>query len=73
VLSNDGHLDVGLIACRELAPQLWDLADDLPIALAELVSAARKEIPKPEKSAATAASARRAGSSRKRTRPAKPA
>ncbi|HEV7191587.1 MAG TPA: wax ester/triacylglycerol synthase family O-acyltransferase [Jatrophihabitantaceae bacterium] len=41
VLSNDGHLDVGLIACRELAPDLWDLAEDLPIALAELVSAAR--------------------------------
>jgi WS/DGAT/MGAT family acyltransferase len=42
VLSNDGHLDVGLIACRELVPDLWDLADDLPIALAELVAAARK-------------------------------
>jgi WS/DGAT/MGAT family acyltransferase len=42
VLSNDGHLDVGLIACRELAPHLWDLADDLPIALDELLSAARK-------------------------------
>ena len=41
VLSNDGHLDVGLIACRELAPDLWDLADDLPIALDELVTAAR--------------------------------
>ena len=42
VLSNDGHLDVGLIACRELAPQLWDLADDLAPALAELLSAARR-------------------------------
>jgi diacylglycerol O-acyltransferase / wax synthase len=42
VLSNDGHLDVGLIACRELAPHLWDLADDLPIALDELLTAARK-------------------------------
>jgi hypothetical protein len=41
VISNDGHLDVGLIACRELAPQLWELADDLPIALAELLAAAR--------------------------------
>jgi hypothetical protein len=41
VLSNDGHLDVGLIACRELAPDLWDLADDLPVALAELVTTAR--------------------------------
>jgi diacylglycerol O-acyltransferase len=73
VLSNDGHLDVGLIACRELAPQLWDLADDLPIALAELVSAARKEIRKADKPAAKAAPAKRAGSSRKRTQPVKPA
>jgi WS/DGAT/MGAT family acyltransferase len=42
VLSNDGHLDVGLIACRELAPDLWDLADDLPLALQELVTSARE-------------------------------
>jgi WS/DGAT/MGAT family acyltransferase len=41
VLSNDGHLDVGIIACRELAPDLWSLAEDLPHALAELVTAAR--------------------------------
>ena len=41
VISNDGHLDVGLIACRELAPQLWELADDMPIALGALLSAAR--------------------------------
>ena len=39
VLSNDGHLDVGLIACRELAPHLWELADDLAPALAELRAA----------------------------------
>jgi diacylglycerol O-acyltransferase / wax synthase len=42
VISNDGHLDVGLIACRELAPNLWELADDLPIALADLLTAARR-------------------------------
>jgi WS/DGAT/MGAT family acyltransferase len=48
VLSNDGHLDIGIIACRELAPQLWQLADDMPIALDELVSAARAQSgPKP--------------------------
>lgn len=45
VLSNDGHLDVGLIACRELAPQLWDLAGDLKPALAELLNAARAAAP----------------------------
>lgn len=43
VLSNDGHVDVGLIACRELAPDLWALADDIPIAFAELLDAARAE------------------------------
>jgi WS/DGAT/MGAT family acyltransferase len=43
VLSNDGHLDVGLIACRELAPQLWELADDMPIAIEELLSVSRKK------------------------------
>ena len=41
VLSNDGHVDVGLIACRELAPDLWHLAEDIPLALAELLDAAR--------------------------------
>jgi WS/DGAT/MGAT family acyltransferase len=41
VISNDGHLDVGLIACRELVPDVWDLADDLPVALDELLAAAR--------------------------------
>ena len=49
VLSNDGHLDIGLIACRELAPDLWSLADDMPIALGELVSAARKSAPRPRR------------------------
>ena len=44
VLSNDGHLDVGLIACRELAPHLWELADDMPIALDELLSAAKTRL-----------------------------
>jgi diacylglycerol O-acyltransferase / wax synthase len=39
VLSNDGRLDVGLIACREMAPDLWTLAEDMSTALAELVVA----------------------------------
>ncbi|HKC28883.1 MAG TPA: wax ester/triacylglycerol synthase family O-acyltransferase [Jatrophihabitans sp.] len=46
VLSNDGHLDVGLLACRELAPQLWELADDMAPALAELVTIARTQTPR---------------------------
>jgi diacylglycerol O-acyltransferase len=51
VMSNAGRLDVGLIACRELAPDLWQLADDVPIALAELLSAARaqRSAPKPKR------------------------
>lgn len=40
VLSNDGRLDVGLIACRELVPDLWALADGLALALDELRTAA---------------------------------
>jgi diacylglycerol O-acyltransferase / wax synthase len=49
VLSNDGHMDVGLIACRELAPDLWTLADDLPVALDELLTAARAATRKPRR------------------------
>jgi len=54
VISNDGHLDVGLIACRELVPDVWDLADDLPVALEELVTAARRSGSKPKRSQPTA-------------------
>jgi WS/DGAT/MGAT family acyltransferase len=43
VVSNNGHLDVGVIACRELAPRLWDLADDFAPALQELLTAARAQ------------------------------
>jgi WS/DGAT/MGAT family acyltransferase len=44
VLSNGfdglGHVDIGLIACRNAAPDLWALADAMPEALEELLSAA---------------------------------
>jgi WS/DGAT/MGAT family acyltransferase len=43
VLSNDGHVDIGIIACRELAPELWELADDMPISLDALLTAARAQ------------------------------
>ena len=39
VMSNAGTLNIGAIACRELAPHLWELADDMPIALDELLRA----------------------------------
>jgi hypothetical protein len=39
VLSNDGRVDIGLIACRDAVPNLWALADAMPDALAELLAA----------------------------------
>ena len=36
VLSNMDHMGFGFIACRELMPDLWDLAHAVPEALAEL-------------------------------------
>jgi hypothetical protein len=36
VQSYRDHLDFGLISCRELVPDLWDLADLFPEALEEL-------------------------------------
>jgi len=42
VLSNNGHLDIGIIACLEQVPNPWLLADEMPKAVAELLAAARK-------------------------------
>jgi hypothetical protein len=39
VLSNMDHMGFGFIACRELVPELWDLAHAVPEALAELTKA----------------------------------
>jgi WS/DGAT/MGAT family acyltransferase len=38
VMSLNGKLDVGLISCPELLPDLWDMADDFAVALDELRS-----------------------------------
>jgi diacylglycerol O-acyltransferase len=40
VVSLNGKLDVGLVSCPQLLPDLWDLAEGLPIALKELLDAA---------------------------------
>ncbi|TSD96013.1 wax ester/triacylglycerol synthase family O-acyltransferase [Skermania sp. ID1734] len=40
VMSLEDQLNVGLIACTELVPNLWSLADAFPEALEELVKAA---------------------------------
>ncbi|MDQ1706213.1 MAG: diacylglycerol O-acyltransferase / wax synthase [Frankiaceae bacterium] len=42
VLSNMDSVGFGFISCKELMPDIWDLANDVPAALAELVSAAEK-------------------------------
>ena len=39
VMSLNGTLDVGLISCPELLPDLWDMADDFAVALQELLDA----------------------------------
>ncbi len=41
VMSLNGTLDVGLISCPELLPDLWDMADDFVVALEELLGATR--------------------------------
>lgn len=45
VLSNEDRIGVGFIACRELVPRVWDLADGVQRALDELVvaSGSRRE------------------------------
>ncbi|MGB8405536.1 MAG: wax ester/triacylglycerol synthase family O-acyltransferase [Mycobacterium sp.] len=40
VMSLNGGLDVGLISCPELIPDLWEMADDFAVELADLVAAA---------------------------------
>src|ERR1700712_4092411 len=40
VMSLTGKLDVGIVSCPELLPDLWDLADDFEVALEELLASA---------------------------------
>jgi len=39
VMSLTGKLDVGIVSCPELLPDLWDMADDFQAALSELLDA----------------------------------
>lgn len=41
VMSLTGMLDVGIMSCPELLPDLWDMADDFHVALDELLAATR--------------------------------
>ena len=40
VMSLTGKLDVGIVSCPELLPDLWELADDFEVALDELLESA---------------------------------
>lgn len=40
VMSLNGNLDVGIVSCPELLPDLWDMADDFQAALDELLGVA---------------------------------
>lgn len=40
VMSLNGKLNVGIISCPELLPDLWDLADDFAVGMEELLAAA---------------------------------
>jgi WS/DGAT/MGAT family acyltransferase len=41
VMSLNGSLDVGIVSCPELLPDLWDMADDFTDALDELLAATK--------------------------------
>ena len=40
-MSLNGKLDVGIISCPELLPDLWEMADEFPIVMEELLAATR--------------------------------
>lgn len=40
-MSLNGKLDVGIVSCPELLPDLWDLADDFGPAIDELLDATK--------------------------------
>ena len=46
LFSYDGDLDFGLIVCREMVPDVWNLIDYLKDAMAEMVSLVPQEKPK---------------------------
>ena len=48
VLSNMGNVDFGVIACRELVPDVWDIADGFGEAVLELQKLADEEAGRPK-------------------------
>jgi hypothetical protein len=70
VLSNEDRIGFGFIACRELVPDLWQLADAVPVELAALVDAVRPKAAKSVRSAsAQKASVRSASAQKGASRP----
>lgn len=45
IMSLNGKLDVGLVSCSRLLPELWSVAEGLPAALQELLDAAESKAP----------------------------
>jgi WS/DGAT/MGAT family acyltransferase len=54
VLSNMGNVDFGAIACREMVPELWDIADGFAEAVTELRKRAAEHEAGPARSGAKA-------------------
>ena len=44
VMSLNGKLDIGIISCPELLPDLWDLADAFSVGLSELLAASWQHV-----------------------------
>jgi diacylglycerol O-acyltransferase / wax synthase len=69
VMSNNGSVHVGVIACREMMPKVWDLADDFPKELEALrvavEKAAKKKAPPKKKAAAKKAPAKKRAAGKK--------
>jgi diacylglycerol O-acyltransferase / wax synthase len=49
VLSYDRHLDIGIIVCREMVPDVWDIAGHLRAALTELTACTSNVSPYPHR------------------------
>jgi hypothetical protein len=40
-MSLQGKLDIGLVACPDLLPDLWEMADEFSVGMEELLALAR--------------------------------
>jgi diacylglycerol O-acyltransferase / wax synthase len=70
VLSYMDNVDIGFMACRELVPDVWDLADHVQDAMDELLTAIE---PAPATSAPATKGAAKKRSAKKKAAPARKA